>query len=645
MTTIQDKDQKTSSAKPHQSLNKRSGHSLRNILTLWFLIFSIAPLLLITLYSLFEFQTVFKEEQHQRLEANFKEISNVLNELEDYLIRYSQEHSKDPELISALSAKSLNRLDNLIRHWMQTYSVSQISVFDDKGASLLTLFKDEAEQVQKRTSGVVYLPPDLYESLQTTSYRSFRDLQEDNGMQIAIYSKVETSRNKLVGFIQEVKNIDETYLNSFKERLNLDLVILDEEYNPIVATQEDLGSQSAWFFREQAETHFLEFFNQNSVSIHSIDPERDRINIGLTAVKSEVDVSIVDKVSNALLTGVAVIIVCLLILLLFVSQVILRPIYDLVTATREVEEGKFGTQLPVKGANEIMELIETFNNMSNRIAESIYELEETNKELQETQTQLVHSAKMVSLGQLVAGVAHELNNPIGFIYSNMTHLKTYTESLTQLAETAQKNPKKVKKFKEDIDYDYIIKDLPKLIKSCEDGAKRLKDIVSGLRTFSRLDDEGLQEYVLEENLKNTLDLLSGEMKTRIQVHLDIQDVPKITVHAGQINQVLMNVVSNAVQAIEDEGNIWITAKVVEDQLEISVKDDGKGIKSDQISQIFDPFFTTKDVGQGTGLGLSISYNIIQNHGGDITVESQENKGTTFTIKLPLAQDKDSQTHS
>ena len=122
-----------------------------------------------------------------------------------------------------------------------------------------------------------------------------------------------------------------------------------------------------------------------------------------------------------------------------------------------------------------------------RIAESIHELEETNKELQETQAQLVHSAKMVSLGHLVAGVAHELNNPISFIYSNMAHLKTYLEDLMKLVDIMQKDPQQVAKFKKDMDYDYLIKDLPRLIRSCQDGSKRLMEIVSGLRTFSRLD--------------------------------------------------------------------------------------------------------------------------------------------------------------
>lgn len=629
-------------ANKQEQPNKKQGYSLKNMLTLWFLVFSITPLILISVYSLFQFQVVFNQEQHQRLVANFKEISNVFNELEDYLIRHSQEHVKDSQFISALSSQSLDQMEDLIRAWMKTYSVSQISVFDTKGASLLILFKDRGGEIQKSASGVVYLPTELQEALQTTSYRSFRDLQDDQGMQLAIYSKIVQS-GRPIGFVQEVKNIDRDYLKSFKKRLNLDLVILDEEYNPIVATQKDLGLQSAWFFKRQVTPRFFKFFDHiypSSVSIHSIDPERERIFLGLTVVKLDTENTVVDKVSKALLTGVGVIIIFLLVMLLLTSHVILQPIYDLVGATKDLDEGKFGTQIAVKGVHEIRVLIEMFNKMSAHIAESIYELEKTNKELQEMQAQLVHSAKMSSLGQLVAGVAHELNNPIGFIHSNMTHLKAYAEHLVELADLAQKNPKKVKKFKEDIDYDYILKDLPKLIQSCQEGAERLKNIVADLRTFSRLDDNDLQEYVLEENLKNTLNLLSGEIKTRIQVHLDLKDIPKIMVQAGQINQVLMNVLSNAVGAIEDQGHIWITAcqkksKEEDPYLEITIKDDGKGIKADHIDKIFDPFFTTKDVGQGTGLGLSISHSIIQKHGGDMTVKSKEKEGTTFTIKLPV----------
>ena len=609
---------------------KKKGRSLRYILTLWFLIFSIIPLLLITLYSLFEFQTVFNEEQHRRLESHFKEIAISLNISEDQLRMQTQQHAKDSQLISTLSTSSTNQTEDLFKEWMDIYPISQISLFDDKGASKLILFKDANKNIQKRE--VLYLPSELRDELQIAEYRSFRDIYEDH-IELAIYSKI-LVEDEIKGFIQEVRNIGKNDLNYYKEILNVDLVVLDNEYNPMIATHDDLLSQDRWFFNPKSR-NFINQIRPYNLHVESIDSERNRIHLGVTTIKTTSQYTMINRISKALLTGLGVIIFFLIVIWILVSRMIVRPISNLVGATKQIESGQLGAQISIHGPKEINELIETFNNMSLRIAESIHELESANKQLQETQAQLVHSAKMVSLGQLVAGVAHELNNPIGFIYANMTHLEIYSKNLIELSDLMQKSPKKATKFKQDIDYDYLIKDLPKLIKSCQDGSQRLMDIVSGLRTFSRLDDSNLQDYHLEKNIKNTLDLLSGEIKTRIQVHLDLKDIPTIQCHAGQINQVFMNIISNAAAAIEDKGNIWITAKKEAPNIKIEIKDDGKGIDADKISHIFDPFFTTKDVGQGTGLGLSISYNIIQKHGGSITVQSEKSKGSTFVITLPL----------
>jgi two-component system NtrC family sensor kinase len=249
---------------------------------------------------------------------------------------------------------------------------------------------------------------------------------------------------------------------------------------------------------------------------------------------------------------------------------------------------------------------------------------------------------MVSLGQLVAGVAHELNNPIGFIYSNMTHLKDYSERLIALAEIAEKEPHRIHQAKEDFEYDYIVKDLPKLIASCEDGARRTRDIVLGLRNFSRLEEAKLTEIDLRTSLETTLNLLQGEIKNRIRVHKAYEPVPTIHCYASQINQVFMNILSNAVQAIEGEGEIWISTVTVKDpktkgngKVQVSIQDTGKGMKPETLEKIFDPFFTTKGIGQGTGLGLSISYGIIHNHGGEIQVRSEVGVGTEFVIVLPV----------
>jgi two-component system NtrC family sensor kinase len=266
----------------------------------------------------------------------------------------------------------------------------------------------------------------------------------------------------------------------------------------------------------------------------------------------------------------------------------------------------------------------------------ITELEVANLEIKETQAKLVHTGKMASLGQLVAGVAHELNNPIGFIYSNMTHLREYSEKLVQLVGVAEAQPTKLPAAKKEADFDYIVQDLPRLITSCEDGARRTRDIVLGLRNFSRLEEAALKEVDVEEGLQNTLRLLSGELKNRIEVVEEYGGVPFVTCYPSQLNQVFMNILSNAAQAIDGSGTIFIRTKMKNpDTVQIEIEDTGKGMDEETRGKIFDPFFTTKSLGTGTGLGLSISYGVIEKHKGEILVDSEPGRGTKFTLLLPV----------
>lgn len=320
----------------------------------------------------------------------------------------------------------------------------------------------------------------------------------------------------------------------------------------------------------------------------------------------------------------------------------------LIRALKIFEKNEKLIQLPVTTNTEIGILTEAFNEMSYKVYQvrldlkkKIKELEKINSELIEAQTKLVHSAKMTSLGQLVAGVAHELNNPIGFIYSNMSLLKEYADSLFLFIDQQNQNDPKIIAIKKQIDYEFIKMDLPRLIKSCQDGAQRTRDIVIGLRNFSRLEEAQLKEIDIHESIDTTLEILQGEIKNRIQVHRQYEKLPKLMCYASQINQVLMNIISNAIQAISGSGQIWITTSSVKPKIDapakiqISIQDSGAGMDATTIDKIFEPFFTTKGVGQGTGLGLSISYGIVQNHGGEIQVRSEKGVGTEFMIILPL----------
>lgn len=286
--------------------------------------------------------------------------------------------------------------------------------------------------------------------------------------------------------------------------------------------------------------------------------------------------------------------------------------------------------------------------LEQRVRERTSELESANIDLtcaignlKAAQGQLVQSEKMASLGQLVAGVAHELNNPIGFIYANFPHLEDYANDLIELVEELLKLPmneaQKVaieQKIKA-IDLDFIKEDILKIVNSGMSGASRIKEIVSSLRSFSRLDEAELKSVMLEDGINDTLALLLHYTRGRIEILKDYQLNQSVACRAGQINQVFMNIIYNAIQATEGKGVLRIATRREGDYALVSIADSGQGIPPELIGKIFDPFFTTKKVGEGTGLGLSISYGIIEKHGGRLEVQSEAGKGTLFTVYIPM----------
>lgn len=290
--------------------------------------------------------------------------------------------------------------------------------------------------------------------------------------------------------------------------------------------------------------------------------------------------------------------------------------------------------------------------LEQKVNERTYELQKAIVDLKETQTNLVEAEKMASLGQLTAGIAHEINNPINFVSSNIQPLKMDFEDLLNTIKIYDKLQdgaslegviEEVKKHKDNVDFDYILTEIDQLLKGIEDGAQRTFEIVKGLKTFSYLDEAEYKHANLNEGIKSTLILLKSAINKQIDIdlHLD-NNLPMIECYPGKMNQVFMNILSNAVQAIlgrEDLPEKRITIKTFKEQnnIKITIQDTGPGIPKDIQNKIFEPFFTTKDVGKGTGLGLSIVYNIIAKHKGKIHLESEPDQGATFTITLPISQ--------
>jgi signal transduction histidine kinase len=273
------------------------------------------------------------------------------------------------------------------------------------------------------------------------------------------------------------------------------------------------------------------------------------------------------------------------------------------------------------------------------------ELRTALENLKYSQAQLIQSEKMASLGQLVAGIAHEINNPVNFINAGVESLETNLEEIRQVLEIYHKitpgnvtsKLKQVEELKQRVEYKEAIREINTLISSIKNGTKRTTEIVKGLRTFSHLDEDILKMADIHEGIDSTLILLHNKYKNRIEIAKNYGDLPLIQCYPDQLNQVFMNILSNAVDAIEGNGSISLNTSISGENVKISIKDTGKGIPENLKGKIFDPFFTTKGVGKGTGLGLSLSQSIIEKHKGTITFKSELGKGTIFIITIPLRQ--------
>lgn len=605
-----------------------------------------------------KYEKAIDYELSQRLSGNAREISVILSDFRSNLQQKRDRYIKDPSLTYHLTVGDGNTIRNISTPWLKGDLANSLTFFNREGRMLASVFKDDKDTVRSLvpTQDAIFLSAKYIADLKDEKEIGLAETTDTQKINLILISRVTSPSGRTLGYIEQIVNLDKAFLTKLKSRLKLELVLFKDSGEVVAASHADFSLYKKDFFKRYFKPGVDPFFDLNvrgtpyGFLIYPLDWGITKFSVALGASKSEAK-AVLKNVNYAFISVVGAVIVLLIMTILVTSSWVLKPLYELVEALQSFESQEQAVTIPVKNDTEIGLLTESFNDMSKKIWQArsdlrkkISELESANKELKDTQTKLVHSAKMVSLGQLVAGVAHELNNPIGFIYSNMSHLQDYSEKLIQIVNAAEKSPEKLPAIKEDLEFDYIVKDLPKLVASCQDGARRTRDIVLGLRNFSRLEEAKLQEIDVHQSLDTTLNLLQGEIKNRIEIHRQYEPTPLIHCYASQVNQVFMNILSNAVQAIEGSGHIWISTmavKEIKDQkdkfgrVQISIQDSGKGMTAETIEKIFDPFFTTKGVGQGTGLGLSISYGIIQNHGGDIQVRSEVGVGTEFIITMPV----------
>ncbi|MEM9003122.1 MAG: ATP-binding protein [Cyanobacteria bacterium P01_F01_bin.86] len=439
---------------------------------------------------------------------------------------------------------------------------------------------------------------------------------------------------------------------------------------------ENLSAALGSTYASELSTTFEQLSEDLTRLQQTIDQNYDQANTQLQRVES---------LSLGIILGSMVASIGLAIALAMItSRAIASPIEQLTkVAHRVTHENNFQLQVPIQTRDEVSLLAKAINQLVSWAGQYTQELEEAQQtlekrvedrtkalrlsevslrykaedlqqaldELQQTQLQLIQSEKMSSLGQMVAGVAHEINNPISFIHGNLKHAIEYTDEIMRLLDQYQSSyptpNSETQSLIEEIDLPFLREDFAKLLQSMQDGTERICDIVKSLKTFSRLDEAAVKAVDLNDGLESTLTILGNRLKadshsSGIRVIRNFGSLPLIECYAGQLNQVFMNILSNAIDALEAETElpdplITITTQIFDsDWVVIEIADNGPGIPERVRNRLFDPFFTTKAVGKGTGLGLSISYQIVtETHRGYLECESALGEGSKFTIKLPI----------
>lgn len=621
-------------------------------------------------------QAVLQKQSHRKTSRNLKLISNWLQRpIGRAPIRWKISLGYLLVLSIAVLGTTLGQL---VGNFYNKKAWDHLNLEQDE-AQLLSELKIAVLETQSHQQKLVILMGDS-ESFNHEKDEYFTHKKQVNHLFANLKTLVERNFNKddkgmvnLNKFLQTYEATQTAYTQK------LERLLQGIEPKRLSPEQVTASQQSLWeFTKSQSAIEFNETSENLTKLVNLAEEGQDRAEIGMEHAREVLkEISIASLLLSAI--GAAI-------FALYISRMISQPIEALTqVAEQATKESNFNLQAAVTTDDEVGGLTISFNsliqsvkehiealeisqqNLEKRVDERTKEISQKNNELQsaynqladalqnlqQTQAQLIQCEKMSSLGQMVAGIAHEINNPVSFIYSNLEHASNYAQDLLRLVELYQKqypNPNgAIQAETEAIDLDFLAKDFSKLIHSMKNGADRIRQIVLSLRNFSRLDESQLKFANIHEGIDSTLVIINHRLEQRIAVIKEYGDLPLVKCYPALLNQVFMNIMDNAIWALEERKinskdssyatqklTIWIHTEIIDNELvRIGIRDNGTGITPELKDKVFDPFFTTKDVGKGTGLGLTICYQVIEKHKGNLEVFSELGQGTEFLITMPI----------
>jgi len=537
---------------------------------------------------------------------------------------------------------------------------------DRNKGKIKSYIKEDLQQKENRKyykKSVILKRKEIYVS-DIEYNREFGEIVKPHQLVMRSVTPVYSTKNVVFGVI--VINIDVSYLfadflslnnkdnnNVFRYIVNRKGEILNRINDDKKITLDskvhidDFSEYVEWKnFLLSSETEMIKKFENSNGNIalyaKKIFLDKTEKNRFITLVEKNPYSVVVENVNyvkkQSLLIAIILLLPAILITVIF-SNRFTRPLKNITNSITNYKKNRTTLDLNVKSNDEIGALATAFREMVH--------------DLDQAQEQLIQSEKMASIGQLAAGVAHEINNPVGFVGSNINSLKDYCNDLLKVITAYESTDEYLKRdndiwdsietIKKEVDLNYLKEDISNLISESTDGVKRVKEIVQNLKDFSHVDEAEWQWADIHKGLDSTLNIVNNEIKYKAEVLKKYGEVPEIECLASQLNQVFMNLLVNAAHSIDEHGTITIETGLTDTNLVwICISDTGRGIPSSLLKKVFDPFFTTKPIGEGTGLGLSLSYGIIEKHAGRIDVESKEGVGTKFSIWLPVKHKYDTQ---